>query len=120
MNEIYLIIRNEWGKDSTCTYVKDIVGMYNTEEEALSDVGRLMEETQGGFTDEEWKDYKVNTDIQKLNDKEKFEWHEDDGVFLVADVHTKNYTHGYRFHLFRFDVPFTDVFNLHYLETVKR
>ena len=114
MDEIYLIMKEEWGDDKSFTYINELVGIYKTEEEALSDVGRIVEETLGDFTEEEAKEYKVNTDIKKLNGDNEFRLHEDDGVFVVAEVMSKH--HGFSFPLFRLDVPFKGRIDLHYLE----
>ena len=114
MDEIYLIMKEEWYYDASVLCTNELVGIYNTEEEALSDVGRIVEETLGDFTEEEATEYKVNTDIKKMNGDDEFRHHEDDGVFVVAEVMSKY--HGFSFPLFRLDVPFKGRLDLHYLE----
>lgn len=114
MDEIYLIMKEEWGNDKSFTYINELVGMYSTEKEALSDVGRIVKETLEDFTEEEAKRYRVTTDIKKLNGEEEFCNHEDDGVFSVAEVMSKQ--HGFNFMLYRFDIPFKDRFDLLHLE----
>ncbi len=110
MNEIYLIIKQEWIDDVSLTPVDEIVGIYETEEEARADVDRIVRETLGDFTEEQAREYKIITDIEELNGEDDFYLHEDDGVFRVAEIMSEH--HGFDFPLFRFNIPFRGSFDL--------